>query len=355
MIPVVTCCSTDEVLRSTLTGELLLDVPGAVVIGHDIDHEAGTLRRRVHDATGTLEDRTRALAHACLGCALREDIVPAIREVALRRPTAIVLALPVSAEPVPVLNALLELVDARVIAIGAVLTVLEAENLVWDVCGDDLLGERGLALSGDDDRSLGEVLAHQIEGADVVVTDAPPDALGDALLTHLIPASASRMLLHEVDASETLRARDPAVVARRGNPAVLPTPNAPEVEGVWTVTLESWRPFHPDRLRENLARLAAGPGRSRGVFWLPTRPESVCHWEGAGGQLSLGGHMTWSHAGCEPCTRLLVTGVEGDADEVRAVFDQTLLTDAELAAGLAGWAGLDDGYDPWLGARSDAA
>lgn len=355
MIPVVTCCSVDDVLRSSVTGGLLLDLPGAVVIRQDIDPEAGTLRRLVHDSGGTLEDRTSELAHACLGCALREDIVPAIREATLRRPTAIVLALPVTAEPVPVLRALTELSDEGLVAVGAVLTALEAGDITWDICGDDLLRERALALSADDERALGEVLARQIEGADVVVSDRPFDALGDALVDHLTPPATSRMLLHEVEAASLLTTIDRDDLLRRGDPvSVTPSECAPR-EGVWTVELESWRPFHPGRLRENLEALGAGPGRSRGVFWLPTRPDLVCHWDGAGGQLSLGNHSTWTGVGCRACTRLVVTGVDGEPADLARAFEKTLLTDAELAAGLAGWAGKDDGFDPWLGERRGAA
>lgn len=45
MTAVLTCCTTDEVLRASLSGELLLDLPGAVIVRHDIDAAEGTLRR----------------------------------------------------------------------------------------------------------------------------------------------------------------------------------------------------------------------------------------------------------------------------------------------------------------------
>lgn len=355
MIPVVACCSTDEVLRASVTGGLLLDIPGAVVIRHDIDAGAGTLRRLVHDATGTIEDRVRDLAHACLGCALREDIVPAIREVAFARPSAIVLALPVTAEPVPVLQALVELASEGAIQVGGVVTAVDGSDLAWDLCGDDLLRERGLALSEDDERAMGEVLARQLEGADLVVTAEGPDAIGRALLDHMTAPGVAVAPLHEADVASLLEPRDLESVAHRGDPLVAAASGESEREGVWTVELESWRPFHPERLMEHLHTLGGGPGRSRGVFWLPTRPDLVCHWDGAGGQLSLGDFSTWSDSGCPSHTRLVVTGVDGDPREIVDVFEKTLLTDAELAAGLDGWAGRDDGFDPWLGERRGAA
>ena len=353
--PVITCCATDEVLRSTAVAAVLLDVPGAVVVRHDLDPEAGTLHRLVYDAFGTWQDRTRRLAHACLGCALREDIVPAIREVALARPAAIVLALPVTAEPAPVLAALVELAEEGVVDVGATLAVLAAGDLAWDACGDDLLSERGLALAEDDERGLAEVIARQVDGADVVVVDGAPGAIGAALLDHLTGASVPVMGLHDLDVPGLLQSRSHGEVARRCDPltvrGVVPAPR----EGVWTVRLESWRPLHPERLRDNLELIGGRPGRSRGVFWLPTRPDLVCAWDGAGGRLSVGAHSTWSAVGREPFTRIVVTGVEDEAADVVAAFEATLLTDAELASGLAAWAGREDGYDPWLGARHDVA
>ncbi|GAB47439.1 GTP-binding protein [Mobilicoccus pelagius] len=220
------------------------------------------------------------------------------------------------------------------------------------MCGDDLLRERGLALSEDDDRGLGEVIARQVDGADVVV-DRDPDPVGAALLDHL--ATVPVMHLHELDVPALLQPRSRAEVARRGDPLVLPARIPESREGVWTVRLETWRPLHPGRLRDNLEAIGGRPGRSRGVFWLPTRPDLVCRWEGAGGQLSLGAHTTWREAGRRPCTTLLVTGVEDEEVEVVAAFEASLLTDSELAAGLESWIGREDGYDPWLGARHDAA
>ena len=355
MIPVITCCSTDEVLRSSVTGGLLLDLSGAVVVRHDIDAAAGTLRRVVSDATGILEDRIQDLAHTCLGCALREDIVPALREVAFRRPSAIVLALPVTAEPVPVLRALVELQDEGMVSVGAVVTSFQAEDAPWDLCGDDLLSDRGLALSSDDERAMGEVLTRQIEGADVVVLDSPLDELGEALVDHLTPPGIALMRLHEVDAVALLQPRSREEVLRRGDPLAVEVSHAPEREGVWTVELESWRPFHPDRLMRNLETLGSVPGRSRGVFWLPTRPNAVCQWDGTGGQLSIGELSTWSDAGESARTRIVVTGIDGTPDEIAETFAATLLTDSELAGGLGAWAGRADGFDPWLGEQRGAA
>jgi G3E family GTPase len=119
-----------------------------------------------------------------------------------------------------------------------------------------------------------------------------------------------------------------------------------DADGVWTLDLRSWRPLHPERLRHRIGDLGGGARRSRGRFWLPTRPSTTCCWDGAGGQLSIGSVGPW--LGNQPSTRLVVTGID-DPSRVEAAFDEVLLSDAELAKGLSRWQGTDDGFDPWLG------
>lgn len=301
------------------------------------------------------QDRTRELAHACLGCALREDIVPAIREAALGRPEAIILALPVSAEPVPVLRALTELADEEMISIGAVLTAVTAGDLAWDLCGSDLLTDRGLGLTEDDDRGLGEVLARQIESSDVVVTTGEVSGLGAAVVEHIRRPESTLVELHAVDTHPLMVPRSVEDLESRGDPLRVPAPHAVRAEGVWSLELESWRPMHPERLRDALEMLAGTPGRSRGVFWLPTRPQTVGHWDAAGGQLSMGALDGWAETGHAAHSRMVVTGVDGDPVDVETTFVAALLTDSELASGLHTWAHVEDGYDPWLGHRNSAA
>jgi Cobalamin synthesis protein cobW C-terminal domain len=85
------------------------------------------------------------------------------------------------------------------------------------------------------------------------------------------------------------------------------------------------------------------------VFWLPTRPQMVGAWDGAGGQLSIDGIGAWS--GSERRTRLVITGVDHDPTPVREAFERALLSDVELGRGLTWWLGREDGFDPWLGER----
>jgi G3E family GTPase len=93
--------------------------------------------------------------------------------------------------------------------------------------------------------------------------------------------------------------------------------------------------------------------RGRGCFWLPTHPDSVAVWAGAGGQLSIGTATGRPSRG--PRTRLAITGIDARADQVRQDLEDAIITEAEVAAGLSRWIGKDDGFGPWLGDRRASA
>src|SRR6478609_5262724 len=102
MLPIIILSTTDPVLRDTALFSILTDLPGTGVLRQDLDPDTGTLRRRISDEGGVIEDRTVPLDHPCLGCALREDALPSLETmVSVGRWQRIVLALPVSASSWP--------------------------------------------------------------------------------------------------------------------------------------------------------------------------------------------------------------------------------------------------------------
>lgn len=347
-VPVITLCSTDAVMRGAATSALLWDLPGAVALQHDLDPRSGDLRRLVHDPAGVRQDSLHHLEHACASCAVREDIVPALEELASRRPAAILLALPTAIEAVPVLHAL---GAARGVIAAGVGTIVNLDTLSTDLTSQDLLAERGLAVAMEDDRLVAEVLVSQLESADLVLTSGEQerdDPVADALIDHLAGPGKARPW-HSVPTEELLRARP--TLARGDLMAVEATGAEPRDE-VWTLDLGSWRPVHPERLMEHAEDLGGDAVRSKGHFWVATRPGLACAWDGAGGHVSVGRIGPWD---ARPATHLVVTGVGGDPRRVMDAFESVLLTDVELARGLDTWAGLADGLDPWLGAERDAA
>ncbi|WP_029288248.1 GTP-binding protein [Cellulomonas sp. HZM] len=359
-VPLMVLATTDPVVRDAATFAMATDDPSLVVLRHDIleDEQGGAIRRVVLDATGVVEDCVVPLEHACLSCAVREDALPVLRALASHgRWGAVMLALPVSAESLPVTRALGWETGRsgllRDLRLAHVLAAVDVDTFEDDVLGDDLLDERGLALTSDDRRSVGEAVVAQVAHADTVLVTGDADAHGVAsdLLDHLRAVDGhrvdglyehppTRFLTGAHDARCAERRLDPLHAERRRG--------AVRTDGdVWTIELRSERPLHPDRLVEHVRRLGEGRLRSRGRFWVPSRPGSVCAWDGAGGQLSIGVSGEWGRR--EPDTCLVVTGVGAGQAEVRRAFDDILMTEHELRDGLTSWLGRPDVLEPWLG------
>ncbi|SDR91517.1 CobW family GTP-binding protein [Microlunatus soli] len=351
--PVVTICALTETQRVAAAGSVLVDLDRGVQLSFDLLNHRGLIRRRIHDLTGIVEDTLIPMEHGCAHCSLRDVVIRSLREWSAHgRP--IVLALPPTTEPATIVPDLIEAADGDRLRIGGVLVAIDAATVESDLFGDDLLDERGIAQGATDRRAVGEVVAHQIEYADAVVFGAPLSTRQAAILDHLARETASRCQLHSLSGADLLdvESHDHFRTATDGcrTAAVEPGPatDAADSDGIWTIELLSDRPFSPDRLRSELPALGAGPLRGRGHFWLPTRPELRCVWDGAGGQLSVGPAGEWPGP---QQTRLVITGAGGDPAVVRAAFDRALLTDAEYVGGAERWARVDDGMDPWLGVR----
>lgn len=354
-LPVAVLSAMDPTLRESLLASLLLDTPGAVVLRYEIDVSAATLRRLVVAVDGVIEDELVLLDHPCASCAMREDAVPTLARLATTPGvTAVLLAPPLSAEPSIVAGTLRPHQDRWHLA--AAVTAVDLGDVQEDLLGDDTLGERGLQWAAGDARSVGEALAAQIEYADTLVLEGDPSGPGGELVEHLrAPEQRCVTGIYELAAAELLgRTLDHQLGLRRRDARYVEPYGGPVEHGTWTLDLSSERPFHPDRLLENIEQLGSGRLRGRGHFWVPDRPDSICQWDGAGGQVSIG--AVWLAGRDLPTTRLVVTGIDpGDRDRVREAFGRSLLTEQEWAAGLEPWFGVEDLLVPWLGARSAAA
>lgn len=358
-VPVVLLCGVDpDAMASSMVG-LQFDLPAAVACRHTIDVERGVLTRTVSDLSGVIETHETLLEHACVSCAIREDIVPTLERLARDgRWQSIVAHLPVSAEPGHLCSVLSwDTRLARFLRVSSVVTALDARHAVRDLLGDDLLAERGRHCSHDDRRGVGEVLAAMVEYADVVALDGGADQV-DPRATGLVAALARPGVplvagVHDLDGPALVTGRhehtrtDAWASPVRTDP--LPDLSA---EGVWRLDLKSTRAFDPERLLESLEQLGAGAHRSRGCFWLPTRPGRALEWDGAGGQLSIGDHGSWGRR--TPFTRIVVTGVGAAPAHLRPAFDRLLAAGTDAAGPHAPAMG-EDGFEPWLGPIRDVA
>lgn len=343
-----------DALAATVVG-LQFDLPHAVVVRHSLDPERQTLERIVSDLTGIVEHEVIELDHACVSCALREDVLPTLERVA-RDPRwrTVIAHLPIGAQATQVCAVLARDTRlARYLRVASVVNPLDGPGLADDLLGDRLLADRGLHSSRDDRRGLGEVGAAMIEYADVVTVHGTV-APADLDLVRTLARPGVRVVTDTADL-------DPLLVTGQlhqhgqthawTDPARTEAAPVPASASVWTADLRSTHAFHPGRLLDGLDALGSGRHRSRGCFWLPTRPHRLLVWDGAGGQLSVGDGGPW--AGRSPFTRIWLTGLGTAPAHLQDAFDRMLLTDAERAS--TSWEVGYDGFEPWLGEIRDVA
>ncbi|WP_151477715.1 GTP-binding protein [Streptomyces albicerus] len=165
---------------------------------------------------------------------------------------------------------------------------------------------------------------------------------------------------------------DVEAAAAAQHPACALLPAEADECGVSTLVWHRRRPFHPERLYEALEDLTCAAARSRGRFWLADRPDTLLHWDAAGGALCVESTGPWlaslpdaawemvppvrraaaaldwhpEHGDC--CQHLVFTSPGLDRDGLELLLESCLLTDAEYAAGRTAWKQLPPAFDSLL-------
>ncbi|MEW2353583.1 GTP-binding protein [Spirillospora sp. NPDC029432] len=367
-VPVVLVAGLHGVARAAVVDRLLRERPGALAIHHDLREIAGGLvTRTVRDAAATLEQTLVRLEHGCVTCTVREDLIPRLLRYADRAPLLVV-DLWDCVEPRSVAEALDHPGLDGDIRLAGVLTAVDAELMPTDICRGELLSEAGKPGAAGDGRYLAEVLAHQIEYATaLVVPDTLPAALPPAdeddlrlcreLLGHLAPMTPVTMPGEPLPplTGPALCTRE---LAARVDPATAQLPCATRTPAADTVVWHRTAPLHPARFFDAMDVLATESVRSRGRFWLASRPDRMLAWDAVAGIVTVEDTGPWLAALPEPAwadvpparrlaaaldwapgrgdrvQHLVLTGPGLDQDRIHDLLDSCLLAPDETATAL---------------------
>ncbi|WP_328495633.1 GTP-binding protein [Streptomyces sp. NBC_00414] len=383
--------------RRQAVERLLADVPGAVALHHDLATAAkGTVVRTVRDRTGIVSAGEAPLVNDCACCALREDLVPELERLAADGLTHLaIVELWDSVEP----KAMAEVVASAGLRLTGVITAVDPALVLPYLANGDDLADAGLAAAVTDQRTVADTFARQLEYAPVLALAASEDADDEdrALLAQLHPTAHKVLILPTVGpqatdpqaavaepagaepvaaeparsalAAAALAGFDVEAAAAAQHPACALLPAEADECGVATLVWHRCRPFHPERLYAALEDLACAAARSRGRFWLADRPDTLLHWDAAGGALCVEGAgpwmaslpdaawdlvppvrraaaaLDWHPEHGDRCQHLVFTSPGRDRDGLELLLESCLLTDAEFAAGRTAWKRLPPAFD----------
>ncbi|MGW0389977.1 GTP-binding protein [Streptomyces sp. NPDC003042] len=256
-------------------------------------------------ALSRTEERLVEMTNGCICCTLRDDLLEEVARLAQEgRFDHLLIESSGISEPMPVAATFSFPRDdgatlGDLARLDTMVTVVDAANFLPELGSGDELAARGLAPYEDDERTVSDLLMDQIEFADVIVlnkldlVDAHGAARLRAALTRLnpvariVPATRGRVELGEVLGTglfdlERAQQAPGWVMELNGD-------HVPETEeyGISSTVFRSELPFHPGRLWTFVTKgLDSGTYgqilRSKGFFWLSSRPKVTGLWSQAG-------------------------------------------------------------------------
>ncbi|WP_461099078.1 GTP-binding protein [Spirosoma luteolum] len=391
--------------KTTLLNHVLHNRQGLKVAVIVNDMSDVNIDARFIDSQHTLsrtEEQLIELSNGCICCTLRDDL---LREVAnLARENRFDYLLIESSgisEPLPVAQTFSFVDEAsgidlsRFARLDTLVTVVDAANFAHDFGSIDTVYSRDLsrqtpAANPDDTRPIVNLLIDQIEFADVLIlnkTDLlPATELGElrALLHRLNPkARLITSSFGRIDPAEILNTHrfdfDEASQSAGWIDELTKQQNGeghrPETDeyGIGSFVFRDHRPFHPTRFWAYLNEgFPAGILRSKGLFWLASRPDDALNFSQAGGSLraeaagvwwasmpfnqriQYGAFLEnqtqiearWDRQFGDRLNELVIIGQELNPDQITAELQACLCTEAELRHGQR-WGKFSDPFPVW--------
>ncbi|GAB2671773.1 zinc metallochaperone GTPase ZigA [Flavihumibacter cheonanensis] len=259
------------------------------------------------------EEKLVEMSNGCICCTLREDLLVEVEKLAMeKRFDYLLIESTGISEPLPVAQTFsyqdeqsgIDL--GRIARLDTLVTVVDAFNFIRDYSTMESLQDRKLTELAEDQRTIVDLLTDQVEFANVIIlnkTDlVSAEQLGvlRAVLkqlnpgAHVIESSFGKIPLGEIlntglfdfeKASEMESWKEEREKE-----------HIPETEeyGISSFVFTAKAPFHPERFWTFLNdQWPINIIRSKGVFWIASRPDEALNWNQAGGSLRVDKAGAW--------------------------------------------------------------
>ena len=336
------------------------------------------------------EEKLVEMSNGCICCTLREDLLVEVNRMAKEgRFDYLVIESTGISEPLPIAETFtFEDEDgqslSQVARLDTMVTVVDAVNFLNDYYDALSLQETGESLGEEDERNVADLLVDQIEFCDLLLiskTDlisAEQLAELNAILTKLnpdaeiIPVERGNVPLDKV--LNTGKFNFEKAQQAPGWLKEMRGEHTPETEeyGISSFSYHARRPFHPEKIYEFFSSPAVKGKllRSKGFFWLASRPQWAGQWSQAGGIAQHGAagmfwkaipkerwpededHVNyimdkWVEPFGDMRQELVFIGQHLDKEFVTTQLDKCLLSEDEVLKGQEYWKTLPDPFPTW--------
>ncbi|MEM1215000.1 MAG: GTP-binding protein [Bacteroidota bacterium] len=369
--------------KTTLLNHILHNKEGlkvAVIVNDMSEVNVDAELVKSENTLSRTEEKLVEMSNGCICCTLREDLMIEVERLAKeKRFDYLLIESTGISEPIPVAQTF-SFVDeendidlSRFSYVDTMVTVLDAYNFFNDFCSPETLMDRDMTNIEGDYRTIVNLLTDQIEFANVIIlnkTDlVSKDHLGvlKAAISKLNPgarileSSFSKVAPKEILNTGLFNFNE-AEQSAGWQAELEKEEHTPETEeyGISSFVYRSKKPFDPDRFWRYVQRDFPGTViRSKGLFWLASRPANALIWGQAGGSLRAdNAGVWWSSMPYDQRTQymafvenkkqieegwsadfgdrkneIVFIGQDMDETKMRADLDACLATDTELATG----------------------
>ena len=267
----------------------------------DINIDAATIKNDL--SLNHSNEKLVEMSNGCICCTLREDLLVEVGKLAKDgRFDYLVIESTGISEPLPVAETF-TFADENGVSLGDVatldtmVTVVDAVNFLTDYEQANDLQDTGESLGEDDERSVADLLVDQVEFADVILiskTDLVTNEQLNKLIAILNTLNTQAKMIPisngNININEVLNTGLFNFAHAQQAPGWLKEmrgEHIPETEeyGISSFNYTARRPFNPEKFyhflhnTEQFGKLI----RSKGYFWLATRPLFCAQWSQAGG------------------------------------------------------------------------
>ncbi|MEM6822397.1 MAG: zinc metallochaperone GTPase ZigA [Verrucomicrobiota bacterium] len=334
------------------------------------------------------EEKLVEMSNGCICCTLRDDLLQEVSSLACDgRFDYLVIESTGISEPLPVAETFTLTGNegqslSEVARLDTMVTVVDARNFINDFNAHESLSDRQLERDEADTRTISDLLADQVEFADVLIVnkvDLVNKEELERVVGHLRAMNQDAQIIFsehcQIPLNQILDTGKFDFEKAAQSPMWLKELNGehvPETEeyGIGHFVFRSRKPFHPERFDKVARKQFPGVIRAKGFIWLASRMEHAFMFSRAGTTSSLNQAGSWWAATPKdqwPSTdehldemlerwqkpygdrrqELVIIGQDMDYETIQKTLSSALLNDEEMEAGAEAWSTLPDPFPKW--------